>query len=155
MASNQLPSNSIARVFSVESHPVIGLVILLLSGILAGCDSRPAAQKSSSSRVDTGTVQLEIDFGGRQKKISMDVPCSADSTVFQILERAREMADFSFSSTGTGETVFVRSIDGVENEGSDGDNWVYRVNEELGDRSCGVYPVQPGDRVLWVLGEYP
>ena len=133
----------------------VGLAILLLIGALAGCDSRPAAQKFNSSGTDVGTVQLEIDFGGRRKKISVDVPCSADSTVFRILERARNLEDLSFTSTGTGESAFVRSFDGVENEGADGDNWVFRVNEKLGNRSCGVFPVQPGDRVLWVLGEYP
>lgn len=130
------------------------LALLLFVGI-SGCDSSPAGTASTRTGGSTGTAQLEIDFGGRRNNISVDVPCSADSTVFQIMERARNMADLEFYVSGSGETTFVRSIDGIENEGAEGDNWVFRVNEKLGDRSCGVFPVRPGDHVLWVLGEYP
>lgn len=129
--------------------------LVMIAG-MTGCDSsRPAGTASTATGHSSGTAQLVIDFGGRRKNISVDVPCSANSTVFQILERARNMSDLEFNVSGSDETTFVRSIDGIENEGAEGDNWVFRVNDKLGDSSCGVFPVRPGDHVLWALGDYP
>ncbi len=65
------------------------------------------------------------------------------------------MGDFEFESTGSEESAFVSSIGGIENEGKSGDNWVYRVNDELGNQGCGVCDVKKGDHILWVLGKYP
>lgn len=158
MVSKSQASISSACHFQLRMLRPVALVILsalvMIAGI-TGCDSSPVGTASTATGSSTGTAQLVIDFGGRRKNISVDVPCSADSTVIQILERARNMADLEFNVSGSGETTFVRSIDGIENEGAEGDNWIFRVNEKLGDRSCGVFPVRPGDHVLWVLGEYP
>jgi hypothetical protein len=158
VASHKQASISSSRQFQLSLAGSVGLAVLLALVMIAGisgCDSSPAGTRSTAAGNSAATVQLDIDFGGRRGNISVDVPCSVDSTVFQILERARNMADLEFYASGAGETTFVRSIDGVENEGAEGDNWVFRVNEKLGNKSCGIFPVQPGDRVLWVLGEYP
>ena len=124
--------------------------------VFAGCEkeSPSGAAKSGNSPV-AGTVQLEIQFNSDRKNIKVAVPCSADSTVFTILERARNMGDLKFKSSGlAAKDKFVTSIDGVDNLASAGDNWVYRVNEELGDKSSGLYSVSPGDQVFWVFGKY-
>ena len=55
---------------------------------------------------------------------------------------------------GTDATTFIVSIGGVENEKSLGDNWVYRVNGKLGDKSAGLFQVQPGDQIEWSFGKY-
>ena len=39
-------------------------------------------------------------------------------------------------------------------QASAGDNWVYRVNGVLGDKSSGLYRVNPGDHVIWGFGKY-
>ena len=131
--------------------PTVCLLMFVIGA--SGCESSSTNSTATSSVV--GTVQLVIDFDGRRENVSVDVPCSVNSTVFQVLERARNMADLEFYNSGTGETTFVRSIDGIENEGAEGENWIFRVNGKLGDKSCGVFPVQPGDRVEWALGDYP
>ena len=101
-----------------------------------------------------GTVELRVDFSGEKKNQTFRVPCSADSTVFSILQRAKNMGDLDFDSQGAGATAFVHSIDGVMNSGRSGNNWVFRVNEQLAKESCGSLAVAPGDVVEWKYGEY-
>lgn len=141
---------------SPKSNGLSFWIISVASCFLAGCEdtgSGVAVQNRADGKT-VGTVQLEIDFNSQRRKISVDVPCSSDSTVFSILQRAQNIGDLKFDSTGTGERVFVSSIGGVENQAA-GDNWVYQVNGKLGDRSSGVYAVKPGDHVSWVFGDYP
>jgi hypothetical protein len=76
----------------------------------------------------------------------------AEMTVFDVISRFSPSLDVE--STGQGEALFVKSIAGQKNLGSAGDNWIYRVNGQLGDRSCGVYPVAAGDEVVWSFGKY-
>jgi len=102
-----------------------------------------------------GSVQLEIDFRSQRKIVSVKVPCASDSTVLSVLQRAKASGDIEFLFTGRAASAFVNSIGGVENQAGEGDNWVYRVNGELGDRSCGEFLVKPDDHVLWVFGKYP
>ena len=121
--------------------------------INTGCDSTQTAK--SGRDIDIGTVTLAIDFGGDKRSKSIDVVCSPESTVLLSLERAQNMNKLKVDVRGTGETAFLNSIDGVGNEGASGKNWVYRVNDELGDKSAGVYPVKPGDAISWTYGKPP
>lgn len=112
-----------------------------------------AVENESNPVVETAT--LEIQFNSHGEDLKLEVLCGEGATVFLVMERARENGDLEFESTGRDATLFVQSIGGVKNQAGGGDNWVYRVNGELGDRSCGVFSVNPGDRVLWVFGDYP
>lgn len=105
--------------------------------------------------VIVGSIQLMIDFRSQRENLSMTVPCAGDSTVLSILQRAQATGGLEFLYQGKAESAFVRSIGGVENLAANGNNWVYRVNDELGDRSCGAFSLNPGDHVLWVFGKYP
>ncbi|MFK7769902.1 MAG: DUF4430 domain-containing protein [Mariniblastus sp.] len=142
-------SVSLSAVFSFAFSLVLVLPFLL------GCDGADTAVVDQPKGKVAGTVDLEINFNSDKRTISASVPCSADSTVFTVLERAQNLGDVKFESRGSGETAFVNSIGGVENAGASGDNWVYRVNGELGDKSCGVYSVKPGDKIEWRFGKYP
>ena len=126
-----------------------------------GCDppttlNSPTASDvtGSSSEAVAGTVQLLVDYAGEKKNRKIKVPCSADSTVFTILQRAKNMGDLEFDFQGAGSTAFVHSIDGMMNTGRRGKNWVFRVNEELATESCGSLVVAPGDVIEWKFGEY-
>lgn len=131
----------------------LSLCVLIL-GVLSlfGCDS---SGKSTGVQRDVGTVSLKIDFGGDKKSEMIDVVCSPESTVLSTLERAQNMNKLKVKFRGSGETAFVTSIGGVENEGADGQNWIFLVNDELGDRSAGVFEVQPGDTISWSFGDRP
>lgn len=131
----------------------IAIMILALG---SGCDSSPTANSPQNTGLDIGTVGLTIDFGpARRKPIEVDVPCSVDSTVIDILSRAQNMGDLKFESTGSGDTVFVKSIASMGNEGAGGSNWIFLVNEETGDKSAGVIAVEPSDKIRWRFGTPP
>jgi hypothetical protein len=84
--------------------------------------------------------------------VAGQVAWSEGMTVFDVMQGFSPSLDVI--STGQGESLFVKSIAGQANLGASGDNWIYRVNGELGDRSCGVYPVSPGDEIVWSFGKY-
>ena len=133
-------------------------LVLLACTICFACGCEKTAQSGAvigDSLPAIGNVQLEIKFNSDRENIKIEVPCTSDSTVFTILERARKNGELDFESTGReADKKFVTSIGGVDNLVSAGDNWVYRVNGKLGDKSSGLYPVEPGDEVLWVFGKY-
>ncbi len=117
----------------------------------AGCDS-PAVPSVASN---TGTVDLVIDYNGRKPNQQLEIPIHPESTVLTVLQRAQKTGDIQFDVRGDREGAFVSAIGGVANEKAAGDNWTFRVNDELGNRSCGVFSVKAGDRILWLFGKYP
>ena len=121
-----------------------------------GCEkTSPSGPVTADSSPAIGNVQLEIKFNSDRDNIKIDVPCGSNSTVFTILERAGKNGELDFESTGrAADKKFVTSIGGVDNLVAAGDNWVYRVNGKLGDKSAGLYRVEPGDEVLWVFAKY-
>ena len=146
----------------VNLQPPRTLILFGFLGIAAlvamGCDQTQSARDSSSSSSKTsGTVQLQIDFNGRKPNKDLQIPCSSDSTVYSILERAQNIGDLNFESNQATEPakLFIKSIDKIENEGANGDNWVYRVNGELAKVGCGAFVVKPTDKIVWRLGSYP
>jgi len=149
-------ANAKSTAISVKRLPVISrlFVALVVLALTVGCETS-GTEKVDGQGKALGTVQLEIDFRSERQKLSLSVPCTSDSTVLSVLQQAKESGDLEFQFTGQSETAFVTSIGGVENMGAEGDNWVYRVNGELGDRSCGKFSVKPDDHVLWVFGKYP
>lgn len=130
----------------------IGLLAILM---VAGCDSGPKTKSAEASRRDIGTVDLAVNFGETPDPIAVAVVCSEDSTVLSILERAHNMKELNLKFRGQGETAFVESINGIKNEGASGKNWIYRVNGKTGDKSAGIYEVDPQDKVSWQFGTPP
>lgn len=105
---------------------------------------------------DTETVKLTIEFGeSRPKRVIENIEWREDMTVYDVMNQARRIdKEFAFRHRGSRDTLFILAIEGVENEGARGDNWIFRVNDKLGDRSCGIYPVEAGQHVIWRFGEY-
>ena len=126
--------------------------------MFVGCDASTTVQPAKDLPAETaavaGTVDLVVDFTGERANVKVAVPCSTDSTVFQILERASSMGDLEFDSQGAGVTAFVHAINGTMNQRARGKNWVFRVNDEVAHESCGTFRVAPGDTIRWVFGEY-
>ena len=134
------------------------LLLLVLAGVLLSRSVREATEpsgerKASQSGLDSGeTVSLAIDFrdGGRRE---FDAIAWQDGmTVRDALAVAADSTgDVKLSQQGTGAAAFLTDIDGVENEGGGGRNWTFAVNGKLGDRSFAIYPLRPGDHVLWTF----
>lgn len=131
------------------------MVVCCALTLFTGCQKSSAPGVPGGQTVVAGTVELEVVFKPERENLQVVVPCSADSTVFSILQRAENMGDLKFESIGlSDEMKFVTSIDGIDNQAGSGDNWVYRVNGKLGDKSSGVYDVHPGDQIQWTFGKY-
>jgi len=118
-------------------------------------DKTAAAAKSQGST--SRTVELVLDYGdGAQKRYS-DIGWRQSMTVLDVLKAAQEHSHgVSFSARGSGETAMVTKIDDLTNQGgaSDAKNWIFRTNGRMGDESCGITEVHPGDTVLWKFGPY-
>ena len=87
----------------------------------------------------------------------MQVGCAADSTVFEILQRAQKAGDFEFKHSSNvvqeSTSIFIKAINGV-GEAND-KYWTYYVNDELAKEGCGTYLVKPDDKLRWVYGNPP
>jgi hypothetical protein len=149
-----------------------------LSLAAGGCSARPApppdplpstagkALESKSAETDKNaapaakalrTVELEIDYGDGAQKRFTDIGWRQSMTVLDVLKAAREHAHgISFSAHGSGETAMVTKLDDLTNQGgaSDAKNWIFRISGRMGDESCGIAEVHPGDTVLWKFGPY-
>lgn len=143
--------------------------LLLLGGLGAGgCDRAPQpnqlpAQAPAAKPTPTGDqpaatsleIPVVVDFRNGQPALEGTVQLPADATAFAALQAFAAQSGFEVQSRGTGETIFVIAIRDVANQGAKGDNWTYRVNGQLGDRSAGIYQLKPGDKLAWIFGKYP
>lgn len=134
---------------------LLGLVLaaIVWSRVHGLRDESPERKIDSPAPLANGIpaekVELTIDFGrGRQKKLEA-IAWRGGMTVANAMNAAPGV---SITQKGSGQSAFVTSIDGVENQGAGGDNWIYRVNGIIADRSFAVYDLKPGDRVLWTFG---
>jgi len=136
---------------------LLSLVALLCAFPLVGClhDSPQAEPLADSSKASAqATCQLRIEFGDDGAVKELELPCPEGETVFGLLLAADADERIELDATGSGPTAFIKAIDGVANQGGKGHNWVYYLNDQLGDRGAGVCPVKPGDQVRWVFGSY-
>jgi len=99
--------------------------------------------------VPRDTLKLSIDFGAARRKNFDAVAWHGGMTVADAMKAS---SGVTIAQKGAGQSAFVTSIDGVENQGADGQNWTYSVNGQIADRSYAVYELKPGDRVLWTFG---
>jgi hypothetical protein len=129
--------------------------LLLLSAIcvsLVGCQQE---QTEPSIKTQIISIDVHVAFQGRHENITQKINLNVPATALDALREIAKLNNIDVQFKGNGETAFVYSIDGVENLGTKGDNWTYRVNDQLGDRSSDVYNVKEGDKVTWMFGKYP
>jgi hypothetical protein len=110
----------------------------------------PAAPVASSGTLAERPlyVTITIEFGGDKPTLWKQIPWSPGMTVRGLLTSA---SFGTLAEKGRGQSAFLVGIDGVQNEGAGGRNWMYSVNGKRGDRSFAIYQLQPGDDVLWSI----
>jgi hypothetical protein len=125
------------------------LALGLLTGTLCGPTDASAVQALAAAK----PVSLTVDYGdGVQKRFTV-IPWKPGMTVLDVLETARKHPrGIRFKYRGSGSRAFLFQIDDIENEGK-GDNWIFRVNGTLGDRSFAIFKLNAGDAVLWEFGK--
>lgn len=126
--------------------------VMLISLILLA----PSLASETSNAHQDATVKLVVDFNGeRDKNLEFnDIPWQDEMTVEDVLRHVMKNEEFRFRSRGRGETFFVIQIAGLANQGAKGKNWIFLVNEKLGDRGAGAYSVPKDATVKWHFGKY-
>ena len=128
------------------------LTIAILSGLFV-FSTRPIASTHAADVVPPA-VRLVIDYGDGVQKHFTQLPWKKGITAFDALQQAAaHRRGIEFRHRGAGATAFVTQIDDLKNEGRKR-NWVFRVNNKLAERSCGIETLKPGDTILWKFGEY-
>ncbi|HMO86527.1 MAG TPA: DUF4430 domain-containing protein [Lacipirellulaceae bacterium] len=140
---------------------LVWVLLALLAGAglalaLAGPRGQIAAPSDSvtvawspAPRPEGAVATLRVDFGNGARR-ELLLPWRPGMTVGDLLAAA---ADFrpavTFTHRGAGDMTFLTSLEGVANEGADGRSWLYRIDDQLGDRSFAVAEVPAGATVLW------
>lgn len=107
-----------------------------------------AAQEAAAS------VRLTIDYGDGVQKTFPALPWKETMTVFDALQAAEKHArGIKLKFIGRGETIFITAIDDAVNEGANGRNWRYTVNDQPAQYSAGVMKLKSGDTVDWRFGK--
>ena len=153
-----LPSKTVSSnraVTAVTNFVNFVAAITLMALVLNATGCSPTTTTEAPPKRQIGTVDLTIDFGGAGDNVVVQIPCSEDSTVIDILRRAEFNGDIKLQSSGKGETAFVESINGVSQQSSEGKYWTYRLNGQLSKTGSGVTEVDPGDDVQWQFGSAP
>jgi hypothetical protein len=123
----------------------IAFVLLLAVGLAHGAAAQPAQ-----------TVHLAVDYGDGVMKTIMDIPWMQGQTVLDVMNAAKVRPHgITFEFRGSGSSAFLTKIDDLTSQGGSAGkkNWQFWVNAAYGNRSFGVYEVQPQDTVLWRFTE--
>lgn len=114
---------------------------------------RPA--NVSAAEAVKKTVIMTIDYGDGVEKRFTAIPWRDKMTVLDALEYAQKhRRGIKARIRGRGKTAFLTGIDDLQNQGSRGGNWIYRVNDKLATHSFAIHELNPKDEVLWRFGEY-
>ena len=124
--------------------------LLLVAVVLATAAGHGAAFAYAAKPSDT--VRLTIDYGDDVKKQFTRLAWSKGMSVLDALQAAaRHPRGIRFEHRGAKATVFVVSIDDLENGGGgkNARNWTFRVNGSLAKQSAALTRLQPGDKITW------
>jgi hypothetical protein len=131
---------------------LVAMLLLRNGGIRTATTDSGAAPPNEPAGASQETVVLSIDFGDGRLQELEPVAWRSGMTVRDLTRETRR-ENRNLVVKGSGASAFLASLDGVENEGADGRNWMYQVNGEPGDRSFAIYELAPSDRVLWTFGK--
>lgn len=127
-----------------------GTAILLFSGLVTWLEAKYPEVESAQ------VVTLTVDYGDGFQKRFVRIPWKKEMTVGDATNVANEHPrGIEIEVRGRDKTALLLRIDDLRNAGAAGKNWVYRVNDQLGDRSFRLFSLEPGDAVLWRFEEYP
>ena len=130
------------------------LPLALLAGLSVWVLADHGLAEAADQEAKAPSISLTVDYGDGVQKVFSQLPWRKGLTVLQALESAKKHPrGITFVYKGTGSRGFLTQIDDLKNQGR-GANWIYRVNNQLGDKSFAVFELQAGDAVLWKFGDY-
>ena len=123
---------------------------LIWAGPLLDARAEPRGAPAPVAR----QVTLVMDYGEGVEKRWKALPWIEEMTVEGALKHAAGLEGpraLQIQASGQGERFFVKSLDGLANEGAgkNARNWIFFVNGEMGKASAGVAAVNAGDTIEW------
>lgn len=137
------------RVVDRTKQAILATLVLGAAFFAWATRSPPSYAQEGRGEDKPRVVELTIDYGDGVEKRFKALRWKEKMTVLDALRQAQEHPrGVKFKFRGSGAAAFLTQIDDLTNEGN-GKNWMYRVNETEGDRSFGIYELEPEDSVLW------
>jgi hypothetical protein len=134
---------------------IFGIAMLSLAVVLA-CGGSVTAGSAAQAQQGGSTANLFVDWGSEFHDPAWqacdDLSIDTGSTVLDLMNEAAEECDppIPFTYTGSGQSAFLTSIDGVaNNQNNNGYYWVYFVNGQAPQVGFGAYTLSAGDSVAW------
>lgn len=127
---------------------------LAFGALFVASPASQARQPAATSDRMFRSVTLVIAYGDDVEKRYGMLPWTEGMTALDAMKLAQAKPaplGLVMELVGEGDRAFVKSLEGMPNEGGKpgNRNWVYRINDRKGDRSCGVAPLAHGDTLLW------
>lgn len=139
---------------------LLAIVLAIVWGVRTFGPTGPAAgvgSGASSAETRAAGVMLVIEHASNVRLTYPSLAVAEGATVMDVLKAAENSPSRSLrvESSGSGQTAFVKAIDGVSNEtGRDGRYWQFSVNGRYSQTGAGVTTVRPGDTVTFSFGAY-
>ena len=144
-------------VFASSARRCAALLIVLVVAMLIASPfaAESRAQNTTPAGRKDNWVRVIIDFGDGVEKHFVRLPWQEKMTAWDAtLVADQHPRGVDIHHRGKGDTLFVLQIDDVKNEGGDGRNWIFHVNDEVGGRGAAVSSVAAGDTVIWRFEKY-
>lgn len=126
-------------------------------------ETRPGDSPLSAPVVNTATAQGAGNTGhpvGRTINASLwtndkhyDARVEEGATVYNLMEKLRQTSDFTFAGEDyAGLGFFVESVNGLEQNSTEGRYWIYYVNGQSANVGVSNYIIKSGDIIEWRYG---
>ena len=133
-------------------HQLIQIVLSTVVAFVLAATEAPSIQAADDPQ---STVSLAIDFGDGSELHFTQLAWHDNMTVLDALATAAKHArGVKYKVRSSGSFAFVTEIDGLANEGGNGRNWLFQVNDKLGKVGAGVQELEVGDSVQWNFAKY-
>lgn len=110
-------------------------------------------KKESSVPANAITFSL-IGKDGEELVENISVEIGSDTTVLDVLMKVAKERGIAVSVIGSKSTAYIEGVNGLfEFDYGPKSGWVFRVNNQVPTKSCGIYQVFNGDEVLWTYTE--
>ena len=119
--------------------------------LLLGCNrsSDVAREDEDAAQQVAGTVTIRI-VSDEKDVVEIEIPDVASG---ESLENVmRQIKECPIEISGSGETAFVQSIDGLDTEGGQG--WTFQVDGEFANQGVGKTLLSPPTTVEWSYGGF-
>ncbi|MGL4990558.1 MAG: DUF4430 domain-containing protein [Sarcina sp.] len=139
------PSNSKPNINSSSSQET--------SNQISNNDNISSNTSSSLTQTENSNEYIYVSLKGANNSHIGDYKIKSTKimSAFNATKEAFDLNSIEMLSRGSGMTKYVFSINGLSEfdyGGSSG--WMYKVNGSFPNKSCGIFDVNPSDKIEWV-----